>query len=66
MTNRQAAVEETVARLNAERAALGMPQDYIVGSSGGVPFVAVAGATARQTPERVRLSPAPKTKRERL
>ena len=64
MTRRQAAVEETVARLNAERAAVGLPADYAaLHNEDGVFFVGVA--VARQATKRERLAP-PVTKRERL
>lgn len=65
--HRQAAVEDTVARLNAERAANGLVPDYIVTHSrSGVASLGIAAPAAAT--ERVRLSPAPtpKTKRERL
>ena len=60
---RQAAVEETVVRLNTERAAMGLPPDYIIKlNSDGVAFVAVTcGAT-----EREHLNVSPTIKRERL
>ena len=65
MTRRQAAVEETVARLNAERAAVGLPADYAaLHNEDGVFFVGVEARQQREI-KRERLAP-PVTKRERL
>ena len=66
-SRRQAAVGETVERLNTERAAMGLPPDYIVKlNPDGVPSVAVAGGAPENTAERVRLNASSTIKRERL
>ena len=61
-SRRQAAVEQTVARLNAECEAAGLGADYRVKhDADGVPYVALASIVRRE-----RLGGAKPAKRERL
>lgn len=54
---KRAALEETVARMNAERAAIGLPPDCRVGfTAQGVPYLAVTDAAPTKAP-RVRPPP---------